>query len=317
MNKSHKLEIKNLVVTIFAIFSINQTALAGNVDETKDALLSIGQVAEIQVDGNITLRYLKTGQGEPLVLLHTIRTQLDYFQDAIPALAKNHTVYALDLPGHGYSSIDTKATYDESYMRKAVVSFIEKEDLKKVTLVGESIGGVLALSVASTLPERITKVVSSNPYDYDTRYADGVRRGNFFANFMLANYSVPVHGAVMAKLENKLFLGMVLSGGFANKSSMPDDLLTKVNSAGYRDDYRYVERNVFENWESWGKARNLYSGVKAPVTLVYGDHDWSTLQERERTAKELGGVPIITVENSGHFGFVDNPEKLIDIVLQN
>lgn len=175
----------------------------------------------------------------------------------------------------------------------------------------------MALSVASTLPDRITKVISSNPYDYDTRYADGVRRGNFFANFMLANYSVPGYGAIMAKLENRLFLGMVLSGGFANKSGMPDDLLSKLNTAGYRENYRYVERNVFENWESWGKARNFYAGVKAPVTLVYGDHDWSTLQERERTAKELGGVHIITVENSGHFGFVDNPQKLIDIVLQH
>ncbi|CUV66061.1 conserved exported hypothetical protein [Sulfurovum sp. enrichment culture clone C5] len=317
MNTNIKLYFKNLFLAVFAVLSINKTAYAENIDETKYDLSAFGQVLEIQVDGNITLRYLKSGQGEPLILLHTIRTQLDYFQYVIPALAKNHTVYALDLPGHGYSSIDTKASYDEPYFRKAVVSFIEKQNLKRVTLVGESIGGVLALSVAATLPERISKVVSSNPYDYDTCYADGVRRGNFFANFMLANYSVPVYGAMIAKLENRLFLGMALSGGFANKSAMPDDLLTELNTAGYRDGYRYVERNVFKNWESWEKAHNIYSDVKAPVTLVYSDHDWSTLQERERTAKELGDVNIITIENTGHFGFVDNPQKLIDIVLQH
>lgn len=280
-------------------------------------LSSIGQVTEIQIDANKTLRYLKAGTGAPLILIHTIRTQLDYFQEVIPALAKHHTVYALDLPGHGHSSIDTKATYDEPYFRQAVVSFIEKLDLQGVTLVGESIGAVLALTVASTLPERISKVVASNTYDYDTRYADGVRRGNFFANLVLANYALPIHGAIFAALENWLFLGLVMRGGLRNKSWFPKSLLSKINCAGYRNGFRYVERNVFTNWRSWGKARTLYPGVKAPVTLVYGDHDWSTLQERQRTAKELGNINIITVENTGHFGFVDNPRKLVEIVLGN
>jgi pimeloyl-ACP methyl ester carboxylesterase len=280
-------------------------------------LSRIGQVTEIQIDDKRTLRYLKAGKGDPLILLHTIRTQLDYFQEVIPMLAKHHTVYALDLPGHGYSSIDTKASYDEPYFRKAVVPFIEKLDLKGVTLVGESIGAVLALTVASSIPERISKVVASNTYDYDTRYGDGVRRGNFFANFVIGNYAIPILGAIFAALENWLFLGIAMRGGLRNKRWMPNALLTEFNRAGRRKGYRYVERNVFANWQSWGKARTLYSAVKAPVKLVYGDHDWSTLQERQRTAKELGNLNILTIENTGHFGFVDNPQKLVEIVLGN
>ena len=278
-------------------------------------LSEIGDVLETVVGNKISLRYLKAGSGAPLILLHTIRTQLDYFQEVIPALAKNYTVYALDLPGHGQSSIDKKANYDEAYLRKAVAEFIQKLNLEQVTLVGESIGGVLALTLASTIPERIIKVVASNTYDYDTRYADGVRRGNFFANFVLFNYSIPVNGAIFAALENWLFLGMVLKGGLKNKKWMPKALLSKINRAGYRKGFRYVERNVFENWRSWGKARSLYSAVKAPVKLIYGDYDWSTLQERERTAKELGNANIITLKNTGHFGFVDNPQKLVEIIL--
>jgi pimeloyl-ACP methyl ester carboxylesterase len=311
-----KTQLKTLLLTAISVLALNQSAIADNLDDANSKLAKLGQIAEIQVANNTKLRYLKAGQGEPLILLHTIRTQLDYFQYVIPALAKNHTVYALDLPGHGYSSIDTKATYDEPFIRRAIVSFIENQDLKGVTLVGESIGGVLALTVASALPERISRVVASNPYDYDTRYADGVRRGNWFANFILTNYSIPYIGAIFAGLENKLFLGKVLQGGFKNKSEMPDELLTELNSAGKRKDYRYVERNVFDNWKSWGNARRLYADVKTPVTLVYGDHDWSTLQERERTAKELGLSKIVTLKNSGHFGFVDNSPNMVEIVLQ-
>lgn len=278
-------------------------------------LSGIGQVSNIQIDGGRTLRFLKAGKGAPLVLMHTIRTQLDYFQEVIPLLAQHYTVYAVDLPGHGYSSIDTKANYDEPYFRSAAIAFIEKLDLREVTLVGESIGAVLALTVASALPERIKAVVSSNTYDYDARYADGVRRGNFIANFILGQFAIPVLGAVFAAMENKPLLGLIMRGGLRMKRWMPNQLLTEFNRAGYRKGYRYVERNVFANWRSWSMARSKYAGVKVPVKLIYGEHDWSTLDERQRTAKELGGVAITTVANTGHFAFVDNPRKLVELVL--
>jgi alpha-beta hydrolase superfamily lysophospholipase len=58
----------------------------------------------VSVSG-VRLRYIKTGEGPALVLLHTLRTQLDLFEKVIPELAKNFSVYAVDYPGHGYSDI--------------------------------------------------------------------------------------------------------------------------------------------------------------------------------------------------------------------
>lgn len=280
-------------------------------------LSNIGTISEIKINENGSLRYLKTGHGDPLILMHTIRTQLDYFENVIPQLAKHHTVYAIDLPGHGYSSIDTNADYDEPYFRSAVIAFIEKLDLKDVTLVGESIGGVLALTVASQLPNRIKEVVSSNPYDYDKKYGDGVRRGNFLANFVISQFAIPYVGAVVAAMENILFLGIILKGGLKNKRWMPLELLKEFDRVGRRKGYRHVERSTFAGWQSWGKAKSLYSGVKAPVKLIYGQHDWSTLAEREETAKLLGGISMSTIANTGHFAFVDNPEKITAILLAN
>ena len=277
----------------------------------------IGHVSELQIDGNSSLRYLKTGNGDPLILLHTIRTQLDYFEGVIPQLAKHFTVYAIDLPGHGYSSIDTNAHYDEPYFRSAVIAFIEKLDLKQVTLVGESIGGVLALTVASQLPNRIKQIVSSNPYDYDQKYGDGVRRGNFLANFVIGQFAIPYVGAVVAAMENILFLGIIMKGGLKNKRWMPTNLLKEFDRVGRRKGYRHVERSTFAGWRSWTKARSLYASVKAPIKLIYGANDWSTIAERQQTAKELGGMKIITVVDTGHFGFIDNPQKMTEIVLGN
>ncbi len=272
-------------------------------------------IRDVRLNDRMSLRYKQVGSGEPLVLVHTIRTQLDYFDKIVPILARHFTVYAVDLTGHGYSSIDTHAAYDEPYFRAAIVSFIEKLDLADVTLVGESIGGVLALTVASELPNRVKAVVASNPYDYDRRYADGVRRGNVFANIAIGSYAMPIFGAINAALENKLFLGWVLRGGLYDKRNLPRDLLVEFNRVGRRRGFRYVERKTFAGWRSWKKARALYKDVKAPVTFVYGDHDWSKPAERDVNLAEMPNAKLKLLDRAGHFASLDAPDALAAAVL--
>src|SRR6267378_8323574 len=90
--------------------------------------------------GGIKLRFIRTGAGPTIVLLHTLRTQLDLFEKMIPDLSKRFTVYALDYPGHGYSDIP-KARYDAALFANAVEGFLDKLDLRDVALAGVSIGG--------------------------------------------------------------------------------------------------------------------------------------------------------------------------------
>ena len=97
----------------------------------------------VEVQKGLTLRYLRAGQGQPLVLLHTIRTQLDYFQKLVPLLQDHHTVYVVDLPGHGQSTI-ARVDYTEKLFREAVAQFIEKLDLRDVVLAGELIEHVIS-----------------------------------------------------------------------------------------------------------------------------------------------------------------------------
>ena len=91
------------------------------------------------------LRYYTAGTGPPLVLMHTVRGQLDYFQRVIPLLWDHYTVYAVDLPGMGWSDIVPGARYEEPQLRSAVVEFVSGLNLHGVTLAGESLGGALAL----------------------------------------------------------------------------------------------------------------------------------------------------------------------------
>lgn len=273
------------------------------------------EAALLKISEAITLRYEKAGHGTPLVLLHTIRTQIEYFRVLAPILAKGHTVYAIDLPGHGHSPIDPRAPFDEPYFRQAVIGFIEKLDLTGITLVGESIGGALALTVAAAIPQRIARVFAINPYDYDTRYGDGIRRGNSFANAIIGSLQVPILGTVSASLENEVVLGKIMSGGFHDPRRLPTDLLAELAGVALRPGYKQAARKVLAGWRSWGRARDRYPQVSAPVTLIYGNSDWSRPDERARTQALLHNAQMITLQDTGHFSALENPAELARIIL--
>src|SRR5262245_50008232 len=133
------------------------------------------------------LRYLTAGTGPVLVLLHTVRTQLDYFQRVIPLLSDSFTVYAVDLPGMGWSDVAPGATYEEPDLRGAVVEFVTALDLHEVTLAGESLGAALSLSASIDLKDRVSRIVAFNSYDYPS----GLERGNWFARFIITSVRTP------------------------------------------------------------------------------------------------------------------------------
>src|SRR3954466_5369737 len=80
--------------------------------------------------GQGRLRYLAGGSGAPLVLLHTVRTQAEHFRHLVPRIQDRYTVYALDLPGMGYSQIVPGASYEEPAMRAAVKRIMTRLDLR-------------------------------------------------------------------------------------------------------------------------------------------------------------------------------------------
>lgn len=274
-----------------------------------------GEPTLLKISDKLSLRYTKSGEGPPLVLLHTIRTQLEYFREFAPLLTGAFTVYAVDLPGHGHSPIDPAAPYDEPYMRQGVVAFLKALDLRDVTIVGESIGAVLALTAAAEVPDRIRAVYALNTYDYETRFGDGIRRGNWFANFIVGGLQVPVFGAIGGALENRMVLKKIMGGGYADPQKLPPDLLSEFDRVSHRPHYQNMARKVLSGWRSWAKARELYPLIKAPVTLVYGDKDWSRVRERERTKSLLKNARIVTLQNTGHFSAVENPKGTANLIL--
>ena len=257
------------------------------------------------------LRYYTAGTGPPLVLMHTVRTQLDYFQRVIPLVWDHYTVYALDLPGMGWSDIVFGARYEEPELRAAVVEFVSGLNLHGVTLAGESLGAALALSASIDLKDRVSRIVAFNSYDYP----GGLERGNWLARFIITGVRLPGVGPVFASQEPRPIMRAVLHGGFVDKSKLPEDFLTELLRSGRRKGYSTVARAIYRSLKGFSRARHRYSEVSAPVTLVYSDRDWSRPAERDQVARSLPIVQRITLPRTAHFSSLERPDDVARILL--
>ena len=254
--------------------------------------------------GRGRLRYLTGGSGAPLVLLHTVRTQAEHFRHLIPLVQQNYTVYALDLPGMGYSQIVPGASYEEPAMRAAVKRLVTHLDLRDVTLLGESIGAVLALTTAADLSDRIRRVVAVNLYDYP----GGIARSSLLARLIITGVIAPGVGPLLAPVEPKPVMRAILTGGLFDPAALRDDYLDELLAVGHHPGYPTVARAVYRNLPSLIAARSRYPKVTAPVHLIYGDKDWSRPSDRQANRSLLPNAEFTQLPNAGHFIALERPD---------
>jgi len=261
----------------------------------------------------IRLRYIEAGSGPTLVLLHTMRTQLDLFQRVIATLARRYRVYALDLPGHGYSDVPP-AEYTAPWFIGLVGSFLEERNIEDAVVVGESIGGTIALGLAARGNPRVRAVVAINPYDYDG--GRGLRRVSPIAWLIFGVNDVPVLGGTVARLRQYPIVKHILDGGLHRERGLPRALARELYRVGDRPGHGRALASLVHHWPSWEHERDRYPDIRVPVLLLYGEHDWSRPDERAETARRIPGAERGTVESGGHFLSFDAPEDVISRVVE-
>lgn len=257
----------------------------------------------------VSLRYVKAGSGRDVLLLHTLRTQLDMYQKIIPVLAKDYTVYALDYPRHGFSDIPD-GDYDAAFFRKYVDGFINKMGIYDAIMVGESIGASLALQFAGQ--GRVAAVVAVNPYDY---YGGrGLARSSVLGGFISTSASIPMVGEAVMAMRNQFIIDNVFLGGVADDGDFPEELLDHLYQINNRDGYSNMFLTLLRNSESWVDAKSLYSDPCVPVLVLWGSEDWASKDEQKESTMAMPSAEVRTIPNAGHFMTMDDPDAIIDAV---
>ncbi|HZS04016.1 MAG TPA: alpha/beta hydrolase [Blastocatellia bacterium] len=262
------------------------------------------------IDG-LRLRYVKVGDGPPLVLLHTLRTQLDIFQKVIPGLAGTFTVYALDCPGHGWSDIPA-TDYTPSFFTGIVGRFLDEQGIRNATLAGVSIGGTISLLLAARRHPGVASVVAINSYDYAK--GRGITRANLVAWLVFTLARFPVIGETVMRFRNPLIERRIMEGGVAGPDALPESFQREAYAVGCRRGHYQALLNLIHHADEWEESRSEYGRISVPALVVYGDQDWSRESERRATFEGIPGARLEVVRDGGHFLSLDRPQDVVRLV---
>ncbi len=130
--------------------------------ETLEPEEAAGDGQFVTVD-DVRLHYLDggamTGDRPPVLLLHGFGSSTYSWRHTMSAIASHERVLALDLPGHGYSQRVTTSTYSLRRSADLVAGFLAALGIDRAVVVGNSMGGAVALQLAISHPQQVARLV--------------------------------------------------------------------------------------------------------------------------------------------------------------
>ena len=194
--------------------------------------------------------YIVAGEGPPLVLLHGLGASVVAWRDNIAPLAERFTVYAVDIPGHGDSEHpNIRYTLEEAVSFTA--GFLDGVGAPSAALVGNSMGGLIALRTALAFPARVSHLVLVDTAGFGREVSVFVRLASLpLLGRVIESGSVRGTRAVLRQvLADPTLVTPELVEEFARVRSMPGakDAVLKVlrhgvGVAGVRRKHRLLDR---------------------------------------------------------------------------
>src|SRR6201991_3754970 len=113
--------------------------------------------------GKLKISTLTMGRGPDMLLLHGLGATKSSFFDTAAALSRSYRVHALDLPGFGGSSKPALAPYGPAFAARAVIGTMDALGITRAHLVGNSMGGRVAIEVGLERPDRVGGIALLSP----------------------------------------------------------------------------------------------------------------------------------------------------------
>lgn len=244
----------------------------------------------------VVLYHESFGQGDPVILIHGLGGSSYTWRHIRDSLATRHRVIVIDLKGHGRSPKPRDDAYSLFDQADLVAAFILDQDLRNVTLVGNSFGGGVALVTAGRLIDegngRLERLVLLDSVAYPQRLP-----------FYVAILRVPLIGPLaMSLLSPRKAVEMVLEKTFYDDDAIPEDAIEEYARAlrepGGRHALIQTARLVTKNME---KLTDTYARIDVPTLIVWGrDDEIVPLRVGRRLQRELPDADLRIIPECGH-----------------
>jgi pimeloyl-ACP methyl ester carboxylesterase len=257
--------------------------------------------------------FVHAGKGPALLLIHGIGDNLDTWRDLIPELARNYTVIAPDLLGHGRSD-KPRADYSVAAYANAMRDLLTVLDVERATVVGHSLGGGVAMQFAYQYPERCERLVVVS--------SGGVSRE---VNPILRSASLPPAHLVLPLLRSRFtrLLGRtlfrVLELCDSDLGLDTEDLLRIFDALPDATSRHAFVRTLHAVVDWRGQVITMldrcYLTRGMPALLIWGDRDAVIPYEHARIAHAaMPGSRLETFYGAGHFPHHTDPERFLEVL---
>ncbi|MGN6586910.1 MAG: alpha/beta fold hydrolase [Solirubrobacterales bacterium] len=267
-------------------------------DERKEIQLSAGRI-----------RYREAGEGRPVVFVHGYLVDSRLWDGVVDRLSDRYRCLAPDWPlGAQQVPMNPDADLSPPGIARLIADFLERLDLKDVTIVGNDSGGAMSQVLVTTYPERISRLVLTN-CDTHENFPPGI----FKAMPPLAK----LPGGMLV-LSSPFRISAVARQAFAPfaRTKIPPELIASWMRPATKD--RNIMRDTKKVTAGMNKRHTLQAAEKLrnsqlPIRLLWSPGDkFFPLKYAERLAGEAGNAEIVQIPDAKTFVPLDQPGRVAD-----
>jgi pimeloyl-ACP methyl ester carboxylesterase len=253
----------------------------------------------VPASDGVPIHYAVQGKGEPsLVFIHCWSCNRHLWDNQVGEFSKTHRVVTIDLPGHGESGLDRKTWTIESF-GDDVKTVVTKLNLKRVVLVGSSMGGPIALEAARRMPDRVVGIVPVDTLqNVESKLTPEQLEGVFKA--LEADFK-----GASANLMNQFFFSP--STPAAVKERVIADIASRPPETAIA-----ILRGIFAY-----DAAPALKETKVPIRAINSDLNPTSLEVNRKYAPQFD---VVLIKGTGHYPMLEDPTRfnamLTDILRQ-
>jgi pimeloyl-ACP methyl ester carboxylesterase len=257
-----------------------------------------------------TISSLISGEGpHQVVCLHGLGSNKTSFFKTISTLTPDHTVHAIDLPGFGSSSKPARAAYDASYFARSVLGYMDAMGIDRAHLVGNSMGGRVAVELALTQPARTETLSLLAPALAFRRRRELVPLVKLIRPELAA-----IPHALRAARVREQFWSLFARPERLDPTAADiaaDEFCRTYRSRSARIAFFAAARNIYlDPPDGEGGLWTRLAGLRPPALFIWGDRDRLVPAAFSRhVAEVLPHARQVVLNECGHVPQVELPER--------
>ncbi|HEY5024224.1 MAG TPA: alpha/beta fold hydrolase [Acidimicrobiales bacterium] len=246
------------------------------------------------------------------MLIHGIAGSSQTWEQVIPLLARDYAVVAPDLVGHG-ASAKPPGDYSLGAQASALRDLLSILDIERVTVVGQSFGGGVAMQFSYQYPENCDRLALVG--------SGGLGREVNWLLRLLATpgveYALPIFFPSFVRERGNDIVALLHRAGFRNARAveMWRAYASLTNSEARKAFVRTLRAVVDTGGQSVSAMDRLYLSARMPTLIIWGDRDNIIPVSHAYAAHDaILGSRLEIIQGAGHFPHVEEPLRFVEIL---